>query len=133
MLASMRLPTLALLVVPLLSPSVTSFAAEDHEVANPIGVWRGELQRQTDSRAPLQIVLRIRKDKGGQLIATFDGLSRNHRNLKVENLIVVEDVLSFQINQVQGRFAGNFSSVGDSLRGRWSEGDDSWPLILFRD
>jgi hypothetical protein len=133
----MRLLTLVLLVVPLLTPSASSLAAEDHESAgpaNPLGVWRGELQRQPNARvAPLQIVLRIRQGQDGQLIATLDGLWRNQRNLVVDNLSFIEDVLSFQIMRVQGRFAGNFSPVGDSLRGMWSEGDESWSLIFFRD
>jgi hypothetical protein len=133
----MRLATLAMLLVPLLTLGALGQAAEGSTAAesvNPLGVWRGELQRKSESRvAPLQIVLRVRKGTDGQLTATLDGLGRNLRNLVVENLILIEDVLSFQIMQVQGRFAGNFSPVGDSLRGRWSEGDESWPLILFRD
>lgn len=111
-----------------------SFAADaDGEPPDPVGVWRGELETEAGSRAsPLQLVLRIRQDTHG-LSATLDGLGPALRDLKAENLTFIEDVLSFQISQAGVRFAGNFSPVGDSLRGTWSQGEESRALIFFRD
>jgi hypothetical protein len=112
---------------------VASRAAEDEIPApfEPVGDWRAELGRgETPHVNPLQVVLRIRQGKEGYT-ATLDGLGQNLRNLKVEGLSLIEDVLSFQVAPVQGRFAGNF--YGDSLRGTWSQGDESRPLIFFRE
>lgn len=99
---------------------------------DPVGVWRGELEQEGGSRAPLQLVLHVHSGKEG-LSATLDGLGATQRNLRVENLTFIEDVLSFQLPQAGVRFAGNFSPVGDSLRGTWSQAEDSRPLIFFRD
>ena len=46
---------------------------------------------------------------------------------------MIEDVLSFQIPQSGARYAGNFSTDGDVIRGNWSVDDASTPLILQRD
>lgn len=99
---------------------------------DPVGVWRGELEQAGGSGPPLLLVLRVRNDRAG-LSATLDGLGATLRNLDVENLTFIEDVLSFQLPQAGIRFAGNFSPVGDSLRGIWSQGEESRPLIFFRD
>jgi len=109
-------------------PAADDSAAEPPE---PAGMWRGELDPPEGLRAkPLQLVLHIRHGKEGY-IATLDGLGGNLRNLKVEGLILVEDVLSFQVPEVNARFAGNF--YGDSLRGTWSQGEEPRSLIFYRD
>ena len=73
----------------------------------------------------------LQRAKDGSLTGTLDGLGGDLRRLTVANLILVEDVLSFQLPQVDTRFAGNF--YGDSLRGTWSEGEVSRAVIFFRD
>jgi hypothetical protein len=122
-----------ILVAALLLSGVAPRAAEDEAAAvpEPVGVWRAELERGEKSRIqPLQLLLRIRRGKEG-FTATLDAPALNLRNQKLESLFLIEDVLSFQVAQVQGRFAGNF--YGDSLRGIWSQGEESWPLIFSRD
>ena len=101
-----------------------------HEPAEAAGVWRGELE--VDGRT-LNLVLRVRREAGGELAGTLNGLGPTLRNLPVTSLIVVEDVLSFQVPQVQARFAGNFASEGEAIRGTWSRDERSLPLILYRD
>jgi len=131
----MRRLLLAVLLIPLLAVAARAVGADDEDGAappEPVGVWRADLERSEEPRTtPRQVVLRIRQGKDGRLTATIDGLSGSQRNLKVENLILIEDVLSFQVPQVDGRFAGNF--YGDSLRGNWSQGEGSRPLIFYRD
>jgi hypothetical protein len=107
-------------------------AAEERPAPpEPLGTWRGELEQGNGpSATSVQLVLHIRQGEGGYA-ATLDGLGGTLRNLKLENLVLVEDVLSFQVPQAGGRFAGNF--YGDSLRGTWTRGEESWPLIFFRD
>jgi hypothetical protein len=101
-----------------------------HEPAEAAGVWRGELE--VDGRT-LNLVLRVRRGGGGVLTGTLDGLGPALRNLPVTSLIVIEDVLSFQVPQVLARFAGNFASEGEAIRGNWSQDDRALPLILYRD
>lgn len=120
-----------MLLFSLLAPQFPAVAAEDRPTPpEPIGIWRGELEQGTGQSSLLQMVLHIRQGEAGYT-ATLDGLGGALRNLKLENLVLVEDVLSFQVPQVDGRFAGNF--YGDSLRGTWTRGEESWPLIFFRD
>lgn len=120
----MRFLAYALLLVLVLLPDARLLAADEPpEPPDPVGTWRGELK-------PLQLVLRIRQENGGYT-ATIDGFGAGQRNLKVENLILVEDVVSFQVPLVEGRFAGNV--YGDSIRGIWSRGEESRTLIFFRD
>jgi hypothetical protein len=123
----------AFLLALVLLPGMSVVAADDvaAESPEPAGMWRGELDPVEGLRTkPLQLVLHIRHGKEGYL-ATLDGLGPNLRNLKVESLILVEDVLSFQVPEVNARFAGNF--YGDSLRGTWSQGDEPRSLIFYRD
>ncbi len=128
----MRRLILALLLVPLLLAAPGANAAEERaDPPEPAGMWRGQLDPAEGLRArPLQLVLHIRHGKEGY-IATLDGMGGNLRNLKVEGLILVEDVLSFQVPEVSARFAGNF--YGDSLRGTWTQGDAPLSLIFYRD
>lgn len=131
----MRRLLLALLLLPLLAVAPCGSGAEDDSGAappEPLGVWRAELEGSAPPRTtPRQVVLRIRQGRDGRLAATIEGLAGGARSLKVENLILIEDVLSFQVPQVDGRFAGNF--YGDSLRGNWSQGEGSRALIFYRD
>jgi hypothetical protein len=121
---------LAMLLACLVPLPRASAAEEERLQPDPVGTWRGELAGSTGDGKSLQVVLRLRQDASG-IIATIDGLGRELRNLKIESLSLIEDVLSFQVPQVQGRFAGNV--YGDSIRGTWSQGDESRPLIFFRD
>jgi len=108
-------------------------AAEEDKVEppDPIGVWRGELEQAGSGREALKLVLRIRHGREGQLTATLEGLAGGQPAVTVDNLVLVEDVLGFQVPQVEARFAGNF--YGDSLRGTWTQGEDSRALFFYRD
>lgn len=128
----MRRKMIALLLVAVVQTmSAVGAAEEGAESPEPAGMWRGQLDPAEGLRArPLQLVLHIRHGKDGY-VATLDGLGGGLRNVTVEGLILVEDVLSFQVPQVGARFAGNF--YGDSLRGTWTQGDSPLTLIFYRD
>jgi hypothetical protein len=113
-----------------LMPAVGAAADDDRLVPDPVGIWRGELDRGDHAGKPLLVVLRLRSSAEGYA-ATIEGFGLDAGNSRVQNLSLIEDVLSFQVPQVQGRFAGNV--YGDSIRGTWSQGDESRPLIFFRD
>ena len=122
----------ALLPFLLIFPLLGAVAAQDRALdPEPIGTWRGELAQAEGAGArSLHLVLHIRQH-ADEFSGTLDGFGPELRNLKLESLVLVEDVLSFQVPQVDGRFAGNF--YGDSLRGTWTRGEESWSLIFFRD
>jgi hypothetical protein len=130
MLGRMRRRFAWFLLMPLLYLGAQATAAEDAEKtpSEPEGIWRAELEQGSDKRL---LVLTLQRATDGKLSGTLDGLGRDLRNLKVANLILVEDVLSFQLPQADTRFAGNF--YGDSLRGTWSKGEVSLKVIFFRD
>ena len=132
MLLRMRRMFSALLPLLLLFSQLGQVAAQDRAlVPEPIGTWRGELaQGEGQGAKALRLVLHIRQG-AEDYTGTIDGFGPELRNLKLESLVLVEDVLSFQVPQVDGRFAGNF--YGDSLRGTWTRGEESWSLIFFRD
>jgi hypothetical protein len=120
----MRRMLLALLLVPVLLASEIAPAADDERPQpQPVGVWRAEL-------GSLKLVLHIARGTGGYT-GTLDGVDSKLHNLKVETLSLVEDVLSFQVPEVDGRFAGNV--YGDSIRGTWLQGEEPRALIFFRD
>ena len=109
-------------------------ASEEDKVESPdpIGVWRGELELPGAGPVPvLKLVLRIRHGGEGQLAATLEGLVRGQPAIALESLVLVEDVLGFQVPQVEARYAGNF--YGDSLRGTWTQGEVSRALFFYRD
>jgi hypothetical protein len=126
----MRRRLALLLLLPLMALGIQAISAEDSEKAppEPAGTWRAELEQGSAKRS---LVLSLQLAKDGRLNGTLEGLGGDLRRLTVVNLILVEDVLSFQLPQANTRFAGNF--YGDSLRGTWSEGENSRTVIFFRD
>jgi hypothetical protein len=126
----MRRRLALLLLMPLMALGIQATSAEDSEKAppEPAGTWRAELEQGSAKRS---LVLTLQLAKDGSLTGTLEGLGDDLRRLAAANLILVEDVLSFQLPQAGIRFAGNF--YGDSLRGIWSEGEVSRAVIFFRD
>ena len=126
----MRRRLALLLLMPLMALAIQATSAEDSARVppEPAGTWRAELEQGSAKRS---LVLSLQLTKDGGLTGTLDGLSGDLRRLAVANLVLVEDVLSFQLPQADIRFAGNF--YGDSLRGTWSEGELSRAVIFFRD
>lgn len=116
----------------LVTGGVVASEEDKVEPPDPVGVWRGELEQPGAGSVPaLRLVLRIRHGSAGQLAATLEGLVRGQPAIELESLVLVEDVLGFQVPQADARFAGNF--YGDSLRGTWTRGEVSQALIFYRD
>jgi hypothetical protein len=123
-----KLWALALVALALLPGTRPSVAAPD-DAPHAVGTWQGVLEAGTQR---LRLVVRIRRDASGALTDTLDSIDQGARGLPLDAITLVEDVLSFQLIQLGGRYAGNFYG-NDTIRGIWSQGQNSLPLILRRD
>ncbi len=79
----------------------------------------------------LRVVVHIQRAAGGELTGTLDSIDQGARALPLDAITLIEDVLSFQLTQLGARYAGNFYG-NDTIRGVWSQGQNSLPLILRR-
>lgn len=105
-------------------------AAEDaNDAPRAEGTWQGTLEF---SGQRLRLAAHIRRGAGGMLTGTLDSIDQRATGLPLDAVNVTEDVLSFQVTQIGARYAGNFYGA-DTIRGVWSQGLNSVPLILQRD
>lgn len=120
----------ALALLPGAQPSIAAAAAATvDDEPHAVGTWQGVLEAGTQR---LRLVVRIRRDASGALTGTLDSIDQGARGLPLDAITLVEDVLSFQLTQLGGRYAGNFYG-NDTIRGVWSQGQNLLPLILRRD
>lgn len=109
------------------SPLTAADVAQESQLRAE-GVWSGEYQQAGKDQ---RIQLRLHRD-GDRLTGTLSLIDQGASNLKLDAVSVTEDVLSFQVYAVDGRFAGSFSSSGDEIRGTWTQASKSGPLRLLR-
>lgn len=112
----------------LLEPSLTAAEAVQESELRAEGLWTGELQQSGKEQ---RIQVRLHRD-GDALTGTLNLIAQGAKDLKLDAVSVTEDVLSFQVIALDGRFAGSFSSSGDEIRGTWTQASNSRPLRLFR-
>jgi hypothetical protein len=114
----------------LLVSSVHAFAAANDATDAPRaeGTWQGVLEL-SGQRLPL--LVHIHRGADGVLVGTLDSIDQHVTAMPLDAISVTEDVLSFQVTQIGARYAGNFYG-DDTIRGIWSQGPNSLPLILRR-
>lgn len=117
---------LALLMVSL--PASAAAADEKTDVPRAEGIWQGVLE---SSGQRLRLVVHIRRGPDAMLAGTLDSIDQRAMGLPLGAINVTEDVLSFQVAQIGARYAGNFYG-NDTIRGIWSQGLNSLPLVLRR-
>jgi hypothetical protein len=107
-----------------------AFAATDNanDAPRAEGTWQGTLELRGQR---LRLIAHIHRGPDG-LTGTLDSIDQRATGLPLDAVTLTEDVLSFQITQIGARYAGNFYG-DDTIRGVWSQGPDSLPLILRRD
>ncbi len=71
------------------------------------GLWTGELQQ---SGRDQRIQVRLHRD-GDLLTGTLNLIDQGARDLKLDAVSVTEDVLSFQVYALDGRFAGQLQQL----------------------
>jgi hypothetical protein len=118
-------------LVLLFGPGFTmAAAAEDpNDAPRAEGTWQGTLEF---SGQRLRMAVRIHRGAGGVLTGTLDSIDQRATGLPLDAVSLTEDVLSFQVTQIGARYAGNFYGA-DTIRGVWTQGLNSVPLILQRD
>jgi hypothetical protein len=110
------------------APAFAAAADDAKDAPHAEGIWQGTLEF---SGQRLRLVVRIRRGPGDTLSGTLDSIDQRATGLPLDAITVTEDVLSFQVTQIDGRYAGNFDG-NDTIRGIWSQGVNSLPLILRR-
>jgi hypothetical protein len=121
-------PLLAPLWLFLAGASIVAVAAEDvNDAPRAEGTWQGALELGGQR---LRLIAHIRRGPDG-LTGTLDSIDQQATGLPLDAVSLTEDVLSFQITQIGARYAGNFYG-NDTIRGVWSQGLNSLPLILRR-
>ncbi|HXC59626.1 MAG TPA: hypothetical protein VN645_09925 [Steroidobacteraceae bacterium] len=123
-----QLGAVTLICCALLGPSLTAADLAQESQLRAEGLWTGELQQSGKDQ---RIQVRLHRD-GDLLTGTLNLIDQGARDLKLDAVSVTEDVLSFQVYALDGRFAGSFSSSGDEIRGTWTQASKSRPLRLFR-
>src|SRR5262245_49465245 len=80
-------------------------ASEENDAPRAEGTWQGALEL---SGQRLRLVVHIHRGPDGALAGTLDSIDQRATGVPLDAINLTEDVLSFQITQIGGRFAGNF-------------------------
>jgi acid stress-induced BolA-like protein IbaG/YrbA len=91
------------------------------------GVWQGTLVIENKVR----LVVHFRK-KGGKLTGTLDSPDQGKEGLEMDKITFKGDALRFEIKEIDGVFEGKLQAKGDTLQGRWKQGDFDLPLTFRR-
>jgi uncharacterized protein len=93
-----------------------------------VGVWKGEL---IVPGAKLPLVLNVSAKNEG-ISAALDSPMQNTYGLKVEDLDLSADRVSFAVPSIGGSFDGDLSEDGREITGEWRQGGGAFRLDLFR-
>lgn len=115
-----RLPLLFAVVLVLLGP--VEAAGQDAL----IGSWSGSLQA---GGMDLRIVFHIEDGDDG-LTATMDSPDQGATGIPVSDVTVTGDSLTLAVGRIGGTYRGVRSAAGDTLDGTWTQGGQSFPLVL---
>ncbi len=96
---------------------------------NVEGTWLGTLQT---GGVALRIVFHISRDSVGVLTATLDSPDQAAIGIPVGAVIVTGDSLRLEVPAVGGGYEGTISADGTTIDGTWSQGGQTFPLVLER-
>ncbi|HEX4007116.1 MAG TPA: hypothetical protein VHX60_13155 [Acidobacteriaceae bacterium] len=86
------------------------------------GDWEGSVAGQ------IPLVLHLRADASGALMATVDSPSQNANGLAGASAKLAGATLSFEVPIVQGSYIGTVSADGKAIAGTWTQGGNASPL-----
>jgi uncharacterized protein len=107
-------------------PAQPAFAATTQAV-DPVGDWIGYL----DVGSPLRVALHVKRT-GDKLTATADSLDEDAFDIAVQAITAEGGRLNFEVQSIQGRYAGTWDAAKQSYVGTWTQGGRMLPLEFTR-
>jgi len=126
----MRHAVLALVLAALSGGTLTAMpasAAETTAALDPVGDWIGTLDVGTKLRVALHI-----KRTGTTLSGTADSPDQGAFGIEVPEIVVDGDHLSFDIQSIEGQYAGTWDAARQRYVGTWTQGGRMMALELTR-
>ncbi len=96
---------------------------------NVEGTWLGVLNA---GGIEFRMVFHISRDSVGVLTATLDSPDQGVTGIPVGAVIVTGDSLRMEVPAVYGVYEGTISADGTTIDGTWSQGGQTFPLVLER-
>ncbi|MBM3740900.1 MAG: DinB family protein [Acidobacteria bacterium] len=96
--------------------------------ADPLGDWYGTLETP---RGGLRLALHLVKSDAG-LKATLDSIDQGAMGIAGGTVEVDGLRVSAEFPQVKGKFTGTANSEATELKGEWSQGPGTLPLVMTR-
>ena len=93
------------------------------------GAWLGALD--VPPGVKLRIVFHV-ATSGNTLTATMDSLDQNARGIPVSTVARNGSAIVLDMPDIGGKFEGQFDNNAATIAGTWSQGGNSFPLILTR-
>lgn len=112
-----------ILIVVLSALFATGLYAQD-----VVGDWMGTIKTPVTD---LRIALHITKGDNGGLKATLDSVDQGANGLIASSVKLENSQLSFDVDIVQGHYAGKVTQDGKAISGNWSQGQEM-PLDFTR-
>jgi pimeloyl-ACP methyl ester carboxylesterase len=107
-----------------------AFAQHAAPAASSIdGAWLGALDVPPGIK--LRIVFHVAASSNG-LTATMDSLDQNARGIPVSTVKRNASAIVFDMPDIGGKFEGQLDNNAATIAGTWSQGGNSFPLILAR-
>lgn len=109
-------------------PVVPVLAAEAaNSVVDPVGDWIGTLNVGT----PLRVALHVKR-ADNMLTGTADSPDQGAFGIAVPEIVADGDHLDFEIDSIDGRYAGTWDATKQRYVGTWTQGGRMLPLEFAR-
>lgn len=110
-------------------PEVEDRIYSEALLANVLGGWSGTITR---GETPVQaIVWRFESSKPGKVIGFIGPAAQGVATIPMQNILITETALSFNVNDASGEFSGRFSDNG--LEGSWTQPGQELSLNMSKD
>jgi dienelactone hydrolase len=100
----------------------------DTKSSSIVGEWQGTLQAGVQQ---LHIVLHVSQSATGLLTATMDSVDQGANGIKIDEISLRDDKVSFTSNAVHGSYEGKLNATGSVIEGTWTQGQP-FPLTFKR-
>ncbi len=119
----LRLPLLALFILPgsaLLAQNIT-------------GTWQGTLKvNGANGPVDARAVMKISRAENESLKGVFYSIDQDPTPIAITSISVKGTAVKISLTQLNGTFDGTLSGDGNTISGRWKQGDRVLPLNLVR-